>query len=73
MDTVQSSITYTLGNNLENLTPLKTTNINGTSNTLNNVIIGKSGNNTLNGDTGNDTRISGVHLNWRHWFRFFPL
>jgi Ca2+-binding RTX toxin-like protein len=58
-DTVSSSVTYTLGANLENLT-LTGSSINGTGNTLNNVITGSSGNNTLNGSNGIDTLIGGA-------------
>jgi Ca2+-binding RTX toxin-like protein len=59
-DTVRSTITYTLGNNLENLILEGTTNINGTGNTLNNRITGNSGNNRLNGGDGNDTLIGAL-------------
>ncbi|MFB8790443.1 MAG: DUF4347 domain-containing protein [Potamolinea sp.] len=55
IDTVFSSITYTLGANVENLTLTGSSAINGSGNTLNNVIIGNSGNNTLSGGTGDDT------------------
>ena len=53
-DTILSSITFTLGSNLENLTLTGTTAINATGNALNNIIIGNSGSNVLNGGTGND-------------------
>jgi hypothetical protein len=55
IDTVESSITWTLKTNLENLTLTGITAINGTGNTLNNTLIGNTGNNTLNGGLGNDT------------------
>ncbi|MGZ5050851.1 MAG: putative Ig domain-containing protein [Methylobacter sp.] len=58
-DTVESGVTFTLGSNLENLVLMGATAINGTGNTLNNVLIGNSAANTLSGGTGADT-MNGV-------------
>jgi Ca2+-binding RTX toxin-like protein len=55
IDSVSATISYTLGANLENLTLGGITNINGTGNSLNNLIIGNSGVNNLIGASGNDT------------------
>jgi Ca2+-binding RTX toxin-like protein len=57
---VYATATYTLGNNVENLTLTGGGNINGTGNTLDNVLTGNSGNNTLTGSTGNDTLDGGT-------------
>jgi Ca2+-binding RTX toxin-like protein len=54
-DTIKTSLTYTLGANLENLTLTGSANLNGTGNSLNNKISGNAGNNTLTGLDGNDT------------------
>ncbi|WP_375471014.1 beta strand repeat-containing protein [uncultured Nostoc sp.] len=68
-DLVKSSVSWVLGNNLENLTLIGTEAINGTGNTLNNILIGnsaanilsgQSGNDNLFGDSGNDTLLGGV-------------
>ncbi|QFS50137.1 calcium-binding protein [Nostoc sphaeroides] len=53
-DRVLSSVTYTLGANLEELTLTGTAAINGTGNGLNNKITGNTANNTLNGGAGFD-------------------
>ena len=58
-DTVQSSITFSIGNNVENLTLTGTAAINGTGNALANIIAGNSGNNVLKGGAGNDTFVFG--------------
>ncbi|MBD2268320.1 calcium-binding protein [Anabaena sp. FACHB-1391] len=60
IDTIQSSVTYTLATNVENLTLTGTTAINGTGNGDNNVITGNAGNNTLDGSAGTDTLIGGL-------------
>ncbi len=59
-DTVHSSVTYTLGANVENLTLTGTSAINGTGNTLANVLTGNSAVNTLTGNDGNDTLDGGL-------------
>jgi Ca2+-binding RTX toxin-like protein len=68
-DTVYSSITYTLGSNLENLVLQGNNAINGTGNSLNNkltgnaasnILTGLAGNDTLNGKGGADTMIGGL-------------
>ncbi|MEN3109662.1 calcium-binding protein [Uliginosibacterium paludis] len=54
-DLVKAGVTYTLSNNVENLTLTGTTAINGTGNALDNLLTGNSGVNTLTGAAGNDT------------------
>ena len=59
VDTVQSSVTYTLGADIENLTLTGSSSLSGTGNALDNVITGNSGSNTLTGGAGNDTLDGG--------------
>jgi Ca2+-binding RTX toxin-like protein len=58
-DRVDSSITYTLGSNLENLTLANGRAIDGTGNSLNNSVTGGDGDNVLSGLVGNDTLAGG--------------
>ncbi|MBV6865632.1 calcium-binding protein [Xanthomonas euvesicatoria] len=53
-DTVLSTISYTLGSNVENLSLSGTSAINGTGNALANLLVGNSGNNALSSLGGND-------------------
>jgi Ca2+-binding RTX toxin-like protein len=59
IDTVNSSVNWTLGNYLEKLTLTGSSAINGTGNTLDNTLTGNSGNNQLDGGVGNDTLMGG--------------
>ena len=56
IDTVRSSVPYNLGGAyLENLRLREGSAINGTGNSLNNIVFGNTANNTLNGRAGDDT------------------
>lgn len=57
LDTVQSTISYTLSDNVEALTLNGTAAINGYGNQLNNTINGNGANNLLSGDAGNDNLL----------------
>lgn len=59
-DTVESSIDYTLGANVENLTLTGIENLSGTGNELDNVIRGNDGNNVLSGLVGDDSLDGGA-------------
>ncbi|HSI96502.1 MAG: hypothetical protein ACAH09_13185 [Methylophilaceae bacterium] len=68
-DTVQSSVSFTLSSNLDNLTLTGTGNIDGVGNSLDNLLLGNSGSNmlsggdgadVLNGAAGNDTLLGGL-------------
>lgn len=60
IDSVRSSISYGLGNHVENLVLTGTQNLDGKGNNLANTITGNSGHNVLNGDVGADTLIGGM-------------
>ncbi|MEH2204247.1 MAG: calcium-binding protein [Nostoc sp.] len=55
IDTVRSSVSYTLGANLENLRLREGGNLTGIGNSLNNFLFGNTSNNTLNARAGDDT------------------
>lgn len=59
-DLINTSVSYTLSDNVENLTLTGTTAINGIGNSLNNIITGNSGTNVIDGGLGNDTMIGGL-------------
>ena len=53
-DTVQSTVSYTIGANIENLLLIGSASINGTGNASANLLVGNSAINILSGKTGND-------------------
>lgn len=54
IDTVLSEISYSLGKNIENLTLQGTGSINGTGNSIGNILIGNDSSNILDGGKGDD-------------------
>jgi Ca2+-binding RTX toxin-like protein len=60
VDTVQSSVNYVLGSNVENLSLTGSANLSGTGNALDNVITGNNGNNILAGLVGADMLTGGA-------------
>lgn len=60
IDSVFSSVDWSLGANLENLTLTGQANLNGTGNALNNRITGNAGDNELDGGAGIDTLVGGL-------------
>jgi Ca2+-binding RTX toxin-like protein len=59
VDRVISTISLTLGSEVENLSLSGSSNLNGTGNSLTNVLVGNTGKNTLNGGSGSDTLTGG--------------
>ncbi len=59
-DTVLSSVTWTLGANMENLTLTGVRSIDATGNALNNLLVGNTSNNVLDGGDGVDTLQGGA-------------
>ncbi len=60
LDAVQSSVSYRLRANIENLTLTGSGHIDGTGNELANVLLGNAGNNILDGALGADTMTGGL-------------
>ena len=59
-DTVQSSVSFSLSNNVEHLTLTGASNLNGAGNALDNLISGNDGRNVLTGLAGADTLSGGA-------------
>lgn len=63
INTVISSVSYTLSDNVQNLTLTGTADMSATGNYLDNIITGSAGNDTLYGGAGHDTLIGGAGNN----------
>lgn len=59
IDNVQAYVSYTLGNDVENLQLMGIGLLDGTGNSLNNLLLGNTGSNVLSGLAGNDVLIGG--------------
>ncbi|MGO1077788.1 calcium-binding protein [Inquilinus sp. CA228] len=59
IDQIRSSVSYFLGENIENLTLVGVDRIGGIGNHYNNIIVGNGGNNTLSGGLGDDIIVGG--------------
>jgi VCBS repeat-containing protein len=59
-DQIRAKISYTLSDNVENMTLLGSADIDGTGNTLGNVIVGNGGRNVLSGLDGDDNLKGGA-------------
>jgi len=59
-DTVYASISFTLATGVENLTLTGSEGLNGTGNSVANILVGNSGANILSGGAGNDTLDGGL-------------
>ena len=64
IDLVESSISYALVDNVENLELISDNNLSGTGNSLDNRITGNSGDNSLSGGAGKDTLSGGLGDDW---------
>lgn len=60
IDTVRSSVSFVLSENIENLTLTGTGNVDATGNTQSNILVGNSGDNVLKGGAGNDILTGGL-------------
>jgi Ca2+-binding RTX toxin-like protein len=65
-DLVRSSVTFTLGDNVERLTLTGVAAVNGTGNALANTLTGNAAANVLAGSTGNDTILGAGGTDTRH-------
>jgi Ca2+-binding RTX toxin-like protein len=61
-DTVAATVSFTLPGNVERLVLQGSADVDGTGNSLNNIITGNSGDNLLDGGAGSDTLVGGAGI-----------